>query len=31
VDGRRFNGSFIVRNAVVTLVSAFYGYKITGF
>jgi len=31
VDGRRFNGSFIVRNAVGHPVSAFYGYKIIGF
>ena len=31
VDGRRFNGSFIVRNAVGHPVSAFYGYKIAGF
>lgn len=30
-DGRRFNGSFIVRNAVGHPVSAFYGYKIVGF
>ncbi|HVU53537.1 MAG TPA: TonB-dependent receptor [Puia sp.] len=31
LDGRRFNGSFIVRNAVGHPVSAFYGYKIIGF
>lgn len=31
LDGRRFNGSFIVRNAVGHPVSAFYGYKIAGF
>ena len=31
VDGRRFNGSYIVRNAVGHPVSAFYGYKIIGF
>ncbi|HTJ11665.1 MAG TPA: TonB-dependent receptor [Dinghuibacter sp.] len=31
VDGRRFNGSYIVRNAVGHPVSAFYGYKIAGF
>ena len=31
VDSRRFNGSYIVRNAVGHPVSAFYGYKIIGF
>ncbi|MBS1664300.1 MAG: TonB-dependent receptor [Bacteroidetes bacterium] len=31
VDSRRFNGSFIVRNAVNHPVSSFYGYKIIGF
>ncbi|HWK03383.1 MAG TPA: TonB-dependent receptor [Puia sp.] len=31
VDGRRFNGSYIVRNAVGHAVSSFYGYKIIGF
>lgn len=31
LDGRRFNGSFIVRNAVGHPVSSFYGYKIIGF
>ncbi len=31
VDSRRFNGSFIVRNAVGHPVSSFYGYKIIGF
>jgi TonB-linked SusC/RagA family outer membrane protein len=31
VDSRRFNGSFIVRNAVGHPVSSFYGYKIAGF
>ena len=31
VDSRRFNGSFIVRNAVGHAVSSFYGYKIIGF
>ena len=31
VDSRRFNGSYIVRNAVGHAVSAFYGYKVVGF
>lgn len=31
VDSRRFNGSYIVRNAVGHPVSAFYGYQIIGF
>ncbi len=31
VDSRRFNGSYIVRNAVGHAVSSFYGYKIVGF
>jgi TonB-linked SusC/RagA family outer membrane protein len=30
-DSRRFNGSYIVRNAVDHPVSAFYGYKVIGF
>ncbi|TDW95978.1 SusC/RagA family TonB-linked outer membrane protein [Dinghuibacter silviterrae] len=31
LDGRRFNGSYIIRNEVGHPVSAFYGYKIAGF
>ena len=31
LDSRRFNGSYIVHNAVGHPVSAFYGYKIIGF
>ena len=31
VDSRRFNGSYIVRNAVGHPVSSFYGYRIIGF
>jgi TonB-linked SusC/RagA family outer membrane protein len=31
LDSRRFNGSYIVRNAVGHPVSAFYGYKVIGF
>jgi len=31
LDGRRFNGSNIIRNAVGHPVSAFYGYKVIGF
>lgn len=30
-ESRRFNGQFIIRNAVGHPVSSFYGYKITGF
>jgi TonB-linked SusC/RagA family outer membrane protein len=30
-DSRRFNGSFIVRNAVGHSISQFYGYKVIGF
>jgi hypothetical protein len=31
VDGRRFNGGAIIRNAVGHPMSSFYGYKIVGF
>src|SRR5260221_2662803 len=31
MDSRRFNGSYIVRNAVGHPVSSFYGYKVIGF
>lgn len=31
LDSRRFNGSYIVRNAIGHPVSSFYGYKIIGF
>ncbi|SEW03060.1 TonB-linked outer membrane protein, SusC/RagA family [Chitinophaga sp. YR573] len=30
-ESRRFNGSFIIRNAVGQPISSFYGYKVAGF
>ena len=31
LESRRFNGSFIIRNAVGQPISSFYGYKVKGF
>jgi TonB-dependent starch-binding outer membrane protein SusC len=31
LESRRFNGSFIIRNAVGQPISSFYGYKVDGF